>query len=135
MKDYLYSIVISVLVFAVFNLFITKTKNGKLVKSIISLIVNLVSNKSLDNFNFSDEDYLTHLERVEEESQKSYVKSLLLKANVDVKKVEINREENKVKNVKVVISSNSSHIDITKVVLDALKDVVDKGVEVIVETQ
>ncbi len=144
MKEYLYSITISVLVFAVFDLFITKTRNGKLAKSIISLIVttmiaipivNLFTSSNSNSFNLNDGDFLAHLEEIEDKSQKSYVKSLLLKEGVEVIEIDIDREDNKIKKLIIVISSKSSHIDITKVVLETLKDLVDKGVEVIVETQ
>ena len=144
MKEYLYSITISVLVFAVFDLFITKTRNGKLAKSIISLIVttmiaipivNLFTSSNSNSFNLNDGDFLAHLEEIEDKSQKSYVKSLLLKEGIEVIEIDIDREDNKIKKLIIVISSKSSHIDITKVVLETLKDLVDKGVEVIVETQ
>ena len=144
MKEYIYTIIVSVFVFAVFDVFVSKTKNGKIVKSIISLIIttliaipviNLVTNNNLNSEFLNNEDYATYLEELEDNSQKSTLKSLLLKEGVKVSDIEIVREGGVIKNVIIVISSNDEHIDITNKVLSVVKSVVDDGVEVIVETK
>ena len=144
MKEYIYTIIVSVFVFAVFDAFVSKTKNGKIVKSIISLIIttliaipviNLVTNNNLNSEFLNNEDYATYLEELEDNSQKSTLKSLLLKEGVKVSDIEIVSEGGVIKNVIIVISSNDEHIDITNKVLSVVKSVVDDGVEVIVETK
>ncbi len=140
---------------AVFDLLISKSNNGKLVKIVISLIsvtilafpiVSIVKNFSLPtNSELTDKNYSEYLFNLEKEVSKSKVEKALLKGNVEYEKVILEFEEkdglytlNKItiKPLKTVINGSEEHINMLERVNLTLKAIINLNeVDILIETK
>lgn len=147
---------LSVITFlAMADLLVTKSSNGKLVKTVISLIsvttlaipiVSIIKNVdfSSDNFNYN-ENYNEYLLNLEEEVYIKRIKKALYDAEISdfELSIEFSGGENPFLLNKItvifingVINSKSEHIDMTERVNLALKNVINlSGVTVEIETK
>lgn len=140
---------------AVFDLLISKSNNGKLVKIIISLIsvtilafpiVSIVKNFSLPtNSELADKNYSEYLFNLEKDVSKNKVEKALLKGNVEYEKVILEFEEkdglytlNKItiKPLKTVINGSEEHINMLERVNLTLKTIINLSeVDILIETK
>ena len=149
MKTYFSSIILAIFTLIAFDLLVSKTKNGKLVKSVISLIVTSMLvipivnafNGTLDfGYDNSNGYYSEYLFSIEDKVIKTQVETALNKEGIDALEVNILREENLVKEIRVkienlVITEDEEHInrleEIKSCIINALKNL---EVDIIIET-
>ena len=150
MKDYFIATILIILFLSIVDLIVTKSKNGKVVKMVISLvsvtllsapIVSIVKNGSINFDSYTiDYEYSNHLLNLETSIIKSKIKTALNDINfvyedvnlcvlsqndsVELKKIII-----KVKN-EVIIGSDA-HINMIESVKSALKNIIDTDLVVI----
>ncbi len=97
MKEFFVSTLSAITLLALLDILVTKTKNGKVVKMVISLVATFLISvpiikifKGENNFNSyvtSDELYLKYLDNLEEETIKSEIKITLNIANFKYKDI------------------------------------------------
>ena len=145
MKEYLYATLTSVLVLISIDILISKSKNGKVVKSVLALVVttmlavpvvSLITGKGSYSLDFSSE-YFEYLTELEDENLKSKIKTAIYEKGIEVKSVTFEKENGKIVKVFIkieneVILDGNGHINIiTERVYSVIKS---DGVEIIVET-
>ena len=146
MKEYLSSIILSIFVLITFDVLVSKTKNGKMVKSVISLvvtimlvipIVNLFSYENLLDFTGSNQTYKSYLNQIEENTIKTQITSALNKEELNAESIELYREEERIYKIHIIIdglgiTEKNEHINITELVKNVLKN---ENLEIVVETK
>lgn len=146
MKDYLSSIILSIFVLIAFDVLVSKTKNGKMVKSVISLvvtimlvipIVNLFSSENILDFAGSNQTYKSYLNQIEENTIKTQITSALNKEELNAESIELYREEERIYKIHIIIdglgiTEKNEHINITELVKNVLKN---ENLEIVVETK
>ena len=149
MKEYFYQTLSVITFLSIADLIVTKTKNGKIVKTIISLIsvtalsipiISIVKNVKITNENYTlVENYNEYL------LNQNSIKKALIDAEIDnfELKFEFSSSENLFKLEKIiiifeneVINDNSEHIDMTERVNLALKNTINlSGVTIEIEAK
>ncbi len=155
MKEYFYQTLSVITFLSIADLIVTKSKNGKIVKTIISLIsvtalslpiISIVKNVKLSNENFNYvQNYNEYLLELQEEVYKKTIKKALFDAQIDNFELEFefSSDDNIFKLEKIiiifeneVINDNNEHIDMTERVNLALKNTVNlSGVTIEIETK
>ena len=154
MKEFFISTLSAITILALLDILVTKTKNGKVVKMVISLVATFLISvpivkifKGENNFNnniTSDELYLEYLDKLEDETIYRKIKIALNIGNFEYRDIEVVFEDNT--NCKVlkkliiildkgVIIDSAEHINMIENAKKLLEKVIDvKKVEIEIET-